>query len=197
MPSCLFIGAAAWVGAQHIGIGSAGTELEARSSSCLVESGAGEIACSTFAAAILNGLDNGNQDDSQRTYSAGAASITQAAFSPEFERGGAVAGDIQHEIEDAKGAPLEDPNDADEDLMFDDEEPQYIGEFIDPDSEDFNAVMRNEIVVSIGNIIDPDAEIYDILAGNRSVVSIGEAIDPDYEGFYAPTDNDAVLEKVD
>ena len=47
-----------WVGAEHIGIGGAGVEVEARSASCLVESGAVETGCSTVAAAVLNGSDN-------------------------------------------------------------------------------------------------------------------------------------------
>ena len=132
----------AWVGAEYIGIGSAGTELEAQSSACVIKSSAGDTACSTIAAAVLASVDDNTQNDSQGTNSAVDASTTpETAVSSESERGGAFGGGYQADIEDADGSPVGDFIEVYSGAAFGDGEPQYIGEFIDPDAENYGTVI--------------------------------------------------------
>ena len=155
VPSCLFIGAMVWVGVEYTGLGSEGTELEARSSTCVTKSSAGDTACSTVVAAVLASVD----DDSQGTRSAVAASTPQAVVSSEFELGGALGGFSRADTEDADGSLAGDFIEVDEGAAYGDGEPEYIGEFIDPDAENFGIVAGEDNPVMIGEFIDPDGDL--------------------------------------
>jgi hypothetical protein len=164
----------AWVGAQYIGLGSAGAHVDEKSLACVIKSSAGDRACSAVAAAVLASVDDDTQNDSQGTYSAVAASTPQTAVSSELERDEAFGGGSQP---DADGSPVGNFIEVDEGAAFGDGEPQYIGEYIDPDAEDGGLVPGDDNPVSIGEPIDPDGEIsLDIDVAEQT---IGAFIDPD------------------
>ena len=166
-----------WVGVEYIGLDSAGTELEAQSSTCVITSSAGDTACSTVAAAVLASVDDDAQNDSQGTRSAVAVSTPQAVVSSEFELGGALGGFSRADTEDADGSLAGDFIEVDDGAAYGDGEPQYIGEFIDPDAENFGAVTGDDNPVSIGEFIDPDGD--SIYNSRNEEQNIGTFNDPD------------------
>ena len=176
-PIALLVGAMHWIQTDYSRLDNAGSDMAVQSSTCQGKLGSSESACPTVVAATLNNVDDDKQNEVQRTHPTGVASTMQFAFSSEVERNGTLGRDTQPDIEGANVASGRDFNGIDEGFSFNDEEPQYIGEFIDPDAEDFGSETLDNTPVSIGEFIDPD----DILAYTTNGVeqTIGAFIDPD------------------
>lgn len=158
VPSCLFIGAMVWVGAEYDGAGGTSTNTEEQSSTCTIKSDAGEIACSSVSAAVLSSLNDRNQDGSQRTFFAATETASRSPVNSEIEDGGEHAGDTQSNIDSAdieSAARLSETIGAE---TADSEQPQYIGEFIDPDAVGMTLLEDDNELVLIGTWVDPDTD---------------------------------------
>lgn len=169
----VLVGAMFWVGADNFGIGDPTIDAKAQTSTCVIKSDAGDTACSSVTAAVLASLDDGDQDGMQRAAPSGVVLTSQSATSSEIGRHEAPSGATQSDFEAADVEPAE----VFSDVETTDEEPQYIGEFIDPDAEDFGSDASDGVPVSIGEFIDPD----DDFSYNANDVEqvIGAFIDPD------------------
>ena len=176
-PLCLFVGVMVWAGTEYVGRGSSGIDVEAKSSACVVELDAGDTACLTVAAAVLSSADDVSHSDSPRTYYAGDAQTPQSNFRSGFDEEGLRGGNAEPVAEDASVSLVTSLNAVTEGGVSGDDEPQYIGEYIDPDGEDNGSVAGDDAPISIGEFIDPDGNLFFNTTGDDQV--IGAFIDPD------------------
>ena len=170
-------GATFWVGAEYAGMGGSGTDHRARPSTCMFNSDAGETGCSTVSAKGLSSPVDGDQDPSQRTYSASTASTSKPVINFEAELADTIDRDTQPDINDTDSTLALGITETDEYEAANFEQVQHIGEFIDPEAENFGALTGSGTPISIGKFIDPDGDLPNTLNDARE--DIGTFIDPD------------------
>lgn len=198
LPLCLSVGATVWVGVEYIGLGSAGTELEAQSSTCVITSSAGETACSTVAAAVLESLDDGNQNSSQLADPADAGSASEPESASVFTSnvGTGLVNSSNPDLRSLSAKPLSKEAlgefiDVDSELMDYSESTGFseesIGIFIDVDADsDLVDVFDNE--QSLGNFIGVEVGSGIVDSGGNVREAIGAFIEIDPSADIAPSD---------